>query len=66
MSKTVCFCWQAPRGHGGQGRQKVLHLSHQVDRGLSLSMKSLKIGGPDGAIYVPMLGLCHTGRSTQS
>ena len=64
MSKAVFFCWQTPSGQGGQGGQKGLHLSHQVDRGLNLSMKSLKTGGPDGATYVPTLGLCHTSWST--
>ena len=47
---------------GGHSGQFSFHLSHQGNRELTLSMtlKPLEIGGPDGAIYLPCLVLHHT------
>ena len=62
----VFFCYQAPNSIGGHSGEFHLHLSHQGNRGSSLSMtKSLEIGGPGGAIYLPYLVLLHTAWSTR-
>ena len=42
------------------------HLSHQVNRGPSSSMKPPEVGGPYGAIYLPFQILHHMGAATQN
>ena len=54
----VFFRYQALNSLGGQSSQFSLYLSHQGNRGFSLSiLKSLEIGGSGGATYLPYLVL---------
>ena len=43
---------------------RLAKLAHQVNRGLSLNMTPLKIGGPSGATCVQLLVVDHSGSST--
>ena len=63
----MSFLLPGTNGLGGHSGHCSLHLSHQGNRGLNLSMtlKPMGIGGSGGAIYLPYLVLCLTALSTQ-
>ena len=49
------FCCEVLGGQGGLSGQLSLYLSHQVNKGLSLSINPLVIGGPSAALYLSLL-----------
>ena len=61
LLSCISVTMQAPNSLGGRSGQFRLHLSHQRNRRLSLSMtKPLEIGGSGGGIYLPYMVLHHT------